>query len=195
MKKSSIALLALALVFVGCQEKQQPVLTINDITTFATISGTISYEKAVGVTPATATMPAMINYDTIPLANEMVEVKVDASQYNQNAWGVLMTFSGMTDASGKFDIQVPVLASATNFTVTEVAAKPFYLQEFPIYTATYTYDPVTYAYTVTYIFTNEQVYYDGTLPTLALPATIYAGRTYFLGNEFIMYNSFMPVGL
>lgn len=195
MKKNLFLVLAAGLLLAGCQEKQTPALSIDDITTFATISGTISYEMAVDTVPDAMLSMTVVKYDTLPLTNQTVEIKVDASQYSQNVWGIYKTFSAVTDSLGHFDIQVPVLANATNFAITEIALRPFYLNNYRVATPTYTYDPMTYTYKVIYNFTDGQVYFDGVLTTIMAPANIYAGRTYFLGNELITAISFVTVGL
>lgn len=190
MKKNLIAFIAVGLMFAGCQEKQNPALSVNDITTFATLSGSVSYQNAIGVSSTGAAL-----YDTLPLQNQMVEVKVDASMYTQNAWNNMCTFSGVTDAQGMFHIQVPVLASATNFTITSISLRPFYLQNYPIVTWAYVIDPVTGAYTLQTNITYGEVYCDGLLPFVALPATVYANHEYFCGNNLYMSADFVKVGL
>ncbi len=99
MKKFFIAALA-ALVLVGCQHEQSQ-LNLADISTSATIQGTLLYDGgyvAEGSALTTANLPA-----------EGVEVvaEVPYSAYDTQATGTKQ-FVTKTDADGKFSFKIPV---------------------------------------------------------------------------------------
>ena len=190
MKKHFIALLAIAFVFVGCQEKENPALTLDDITTFATVSGSISYGHIKGVTDDRSA----VVYDTLKLVDQVVEIKVKSSLYSNGGGNTVQTFSARTDANGVFNIRIPVLANANNFTIQEMSIRPFYIAEFPYSVASQEFDPNTFTWVTRYSIVKHQVYYDGAL-NLPFPGIIYPNRTYFLGNAFIPRGAFIKVGL
>lgn len=202
MKKILFSVMAMAFVLTGCQEVKNPPITMADVKTHVAITGQVMYEANLVLIP-NQTYPNVNDYyqvrDTLPVrAGLRVEVRVDYGMYKDGtALNRFATFSGVTDATGSFRVEIPVPDKTNNFTIADLKMESFFLDNYPIPNLTSV--PVTIgtmAYTInypSYEIIRKRVYFDGNMPNLfaALPASLIASpdttyiREYYLGSELI----------
>ncbi len=107
MKKILFATVA-AIALIGCQKQSE--LNFSDITTSATVKGKVTYEvgyKVEGTQYVSQLLPA---------ADVEVVAKIDYSEYSNGAVGTKQVVA-KTDASGNYQLVIPVGQKAINFTV------------------------------------------------------------------------------
>ena len=201
MKKILYSVLALAFVLTGCKEEKNPPLSMTDVKTHVAITGQVMYESDLVLVP-NQYYPNVFDYfqvvDTLPVkAGLHVEVRVDYGMYKDGtALNRFATFSGLTDSTGFFRVEIPVPATMNTFVVADLKMESFFLDNYPIPNPILV--PVTYGgmYSIdypSYEIIRKRVYFDGNMPTLfaALPASLVASpdttyvREYYLGAELI----------
>ncbi len=185
MKKYLYVFVAVALSFAGCKEKDAPTMAVEDINTYATISGYVFYES-----PVSVKMDGSLNLDTIGLAGQVIEVKVNGSQYSSKASSVTYTYTATIDKSGKFTLNIPVLETSSSLSISSYAIRPFYMQNYP--KAEYYYNPYTYSYS--YEIEKCKVFYNGSL-SLSIPYSVQPNTQYYCGEQVISHSNFEKVGL
>ena len=186
MKKYLYVFVAVALSFAGCKEKDAPTMAVEDINTYATISGYVFYESPISID----TDGSNLRKDTLPLAGQVIEVKVNGSQYSSKASSVTYTYTATIDKSGKFTLNIPVLETSSSLSISSYVIRPFYMQNYPKVNS---YSRSSYPYTA-YVIEKCKVFYDGWW-SLSSPYSVQPNTQYYCGEQVISHSNFEKVGL
>jgi len=114
MKKNLFLALMAVLVLAGCELQEQSQLTLDSITTKATITGTIMYDPGYDENGDAL--------DLCPAAEQKVYVVIPYTEYDKNAVGEKM-FEATIDPSGKFVLDIPMVS--TTLSDVELNLRPF----------------------------------------------------------------------